>query len=43
MTETYCRSCNRTVHITHDGDDCPASNDPNLRVPTELRAANQRQ
>jgi len=35
MTMTYCRTCQRDVHITHDEEEC--TGEPNLRVPDELR------
>jgi hypothetical protein len=38
MTETWCRGCKQTVHITHSDDECEAGN-ANLKVPSELKAS----
>jgi hypothetical protein len=35
MTMSYCRTCGRDVHITHDADECDG--EPDLRVPDALR------
>jgi len=36
MTMTYCRGCQRDVHITHKDEDCPADN-ADLKTPMCLR------
>jgi len=34
MTMTYCHSCGRDVHITHDDDECDGTDDkPNVDTP----------
>jgi hypothetical protein len=39
MTETYCRSCRQTVHITHSDDDCP-KDDADIKTPDHLKPKN---
>jgi hypothetical protein len=36
---TYCRTCEKDVHITHDADEC--TGEPDKRVPDELREREQ--
>jgi len=37
MTMTYCRTCGKDVHITHDESECEG--EPNLRTPDSLKAS----